>query len=239
VALLGAATLTGAILVGVLLAAPPAVSAPGDPTLSVTPDHGRPTTMFTAQYRFAPAGTQQGSRAACPVVQFEWDGTPLAAPVRSARQGGSTLCVATLRARPPARDRAAGAHQVGVAVAAGHAAQAVGYTIEGAVSPTPTRVASATPTGRRATTTPQADPTGAGVFSTPDLAAAPAAVPSRSVLPAAGPVAKGGGSATSWLMIIGGVLVLAGVGALGLLFFRSRREEPDLGFDPEPGGFYE
>jgi hypothetical protein len=236
-ALLGAATLTGAVLVGVLLGAPPAVSAPGDPTLTVAPNHGRATAMFVAQYRFTPAGTQQGPRAACPSVQFQWDGSPLGQPVRSARQGGSGVCAATLRARPPARGRAAGPHQVGVAGGAGRKAQAVGYTIEGAVSATPTR-ATPTPTVHRGTGTPQADPTDAGAFTPSDLAA-PVTVPSQSVLMAVGPAARGGGSATPWIMIFGGILVLGGVAIFGFLIFRSRREEPDLGFDPDPGGSYE
>jgi hypothetical protein len=228
-ALFGAVALAGMLAVG-----SPALSAPGgDASLAVSPSHGRADATFVAQYRAQLPATTQGSRLACPLVQFAWDGAPLGLPVRSARQGGAS-CVANLRARPPERDRAPGPHQVGVPGYLGHKAQVAGYTIEGAA--TPTRAGS--PTVNHATGTPQADPAD-NVLPLPSDPVGPIVAPSASVLAAVGPTAKGGGSAGPWIMIVGSLLVLGGVGVLGTLIFRSRREEPDLGFDPDPGGMYE
>lgn len=237
-ALFGAAALTAAILTG-----SPAVSAPGgDASLTVAPNHGLPTAVFVAQYRVLLPGTQQGPRLGCPAVQFAWDGLPLGGPQRSARQNGN-VCVATLRARPPARDRAAGAHRVEVPGMLGRNAQTVAYTVQGAASPTPT-AGRPTPT-RGATTGAAQGPTEPALFAPSGLGDPIVPLSSGPALGLAAPAGKSGGSAGPWIMVVGAVLVLGGVGILGLLIYRSRRggpdpqPDPDYGFDPEIGGLYD
>jgi hypothetical protein len=240
VALAAAVVLTGAISTGVILTGSPAVSAPDSPALTLAPDHGPPTAVFVAQYRVEPTGTQSGTRLGCPVVQFAFDGRALGAPQRSARHDG-TACVASVRARPPARDRAPGPHRVAVAGTFGRTAAVATYTIQAAVSPTP---AAGRATATHAAATAQ-DATEPAIFvpSTP----ADRIVPLDSAAPTllAAPGFKKSGSAAPWIMVFGALLVLCGVGALGMLIYRGRRRrpdphvDPDFGFDPDPGGFYD
>ncbi|GAA5177679.1 hypothetical protein GCM10023322_02980 [Rugosimonospora acidiphila] len=237
--LFGAVVLTGIVLTG-----SPAISAPGDDaSLRVTPDQGAATSVFVVRYRMVQLGMRPGSRLACPLVQFEWDGAPLSAALRAVRQNG--VCVATLRARPPARDRAPGPHRIEVPGLLGLGARAVTYTVLGPASPTPARTASPAARALSAPTrsaTAAADPT-VGDPPSPSLSIDPVVpLPSDSPVEAMTvPGAGGGGSAAAWVMIVGGSMVLAGVGLLGLLIYRSRRAEAarDLGFDPEIPGLYE
>ncbi|GIH12380.1 hypothetical protein [Rugosimonospora africana] len=236
VPLFGAAVLTGVVLIG-----SPAVSAPNDSSLTLAPNHGLPTAVFVAQYRVQPSGTQQGPRLGCPVVQFTWDGLPLGAPQRSARRNGTTACVASIRARPPARARAAGAHRVAVPGTLGRPAQVATYTIQGAVSPTPN---AGRPTPTHAATSVAQEPTEPALFAPSSLGGQ--VVPLNNGAPSAqtAPL-KTSGSIGPWIMILGAVLVVGGVGMLGMLVYRGRRRRPDprvdpeFGFDPEVGGFYD
>ncbi len=239
-ALVGAAVLTGVIATGVILAGAPAVSAPAGPSLTLTPDHGLPAAVFVAQYRVEPTGTQQGTRLGCPVVQFTWDGRPLGAPQRSARHDG-TACVASVRARPPARHRAPGPHRVAVAGTDGRTVAVAAYTIQGTASPTPT-AGRATPTHAAAGAQ---EPTEPAIFvpSTPADRIVPLDSAAPTYLAASG--AKKSGSATPWIMVFGALLVLGGIGALGMVIYRGRRRrpdpriDPDFGFDPDMRGFYD
>jgi hypothetical protein len=222
-----------AVLTGAALSGSPAGAAPAsEVSLTVTPNHGRATAMFTAQYRVVLPSIPKGTKAVCPVVQFGWDGTPLGAPVKAARQSGTTnVCVATLRARPPVEDRAAGGHQIEVPDYLGRGAQAVTYTIEDPADPSATADPNPTST-RRPPTAPATDPAGVGAFSPSDVAA-PATEPSNSVLGAATQAStRGGGSAASWILIIGGLLVLGGIGIFGLLIYWMRRGDGGSDLDP-------
>jgi hypothetical protein len=124
----------------------------------------------------------------------------------------------------------------------GRNAQAVAYTVQGAAGPTPT---AGRPTPTRGATAAAQDPTEPALFSPsgPGDPIVPLATGPASVL--AAPVGRSSGSAGPWIMVIGAVLVLGGVGILGLLIYRSRRgrsdpqPDPDYGFDPEIGGLYD
>lgn len=206
------------VLTGALTAAGPAAAA-GTASLALRPDHGRPTTPFAVEYQF----TAQG--AICPLtVSFSWDGRPLGtAHVTRPGQKATSLCVAALGATPPADDRDPGRHKVGVAAVAGHPAQDATYTIQ--PGPTPTR----TPTPERTTAGPTGqpttdqtdDPAGSGVNAS-SAAVAPIDTGGASVLGAVSQ-SSGGGGLTAFVLILGGLLTLGGLGIFGLLVYWTRR----------------
>jgi hypothetical protein len=204
------------VLTGALIGAGPAAAAA---TLVLRPDHGRPTTPFAVEYQF----TAQG--ADCPLtVSFSWDGRPLGtAHVTRPGQRPTSLCVAALGATPPADDRDPGRHQVAVAAVAGHPAQVKTYTIQPGATPTPTR----SPTPGRTTADPTRqpdqtdDPVGSGV-NTSAAAVAPIDTGGGAVLGAASP-STGGGGLTAFVLILGGLLTLGGLGIFGVLVYWTRR----------------
>jgi hypothetical protein len=231
------------VLAGAFLVGTPSAVAAGIETLTVRPDHGRPTAPFTAEYRFTlPTG---GSGGTCPAVTFGWDGRPLG-QVHSGRLRAADPCVAVLGASPPGDDRTPGRHRIDVAAVAGHAARSVAYTVDppatGTPSPTPrppdpsstaTPRPGATPT-RRATTA------GAGQTGGPGaVVGLPSPAGSVAALDPGGPTLAGqadstGGGLGAWVLIIGGLLVLGGVGIFGLLVYWSRRGGGG-GAEPEAG----
>ncbi len=195
-------------LVGILVGAGPAVAA-GTDSLTLNPDSGRPTALFTAEYRFFPA------TLACPAVQFTWDGRALKKVTPQQRRAKTDPCVARLVAIPPVSDRTPGPHLVGAGTLS------AAYTI--VLDPTSSARPIPTPSRTSATGQPT-DNVVAGGVDTSQTPLAPLAAGAPSVAGASG--GSGGGGLMSWILIFGGLLVLGGIGIFGLLVYWTRRGGP-------------
>jgi hypothetical protein len=194
----------------VALTGAPAAFAAGA-SLALNPAQGTGREVFTATYRYA------AGNGFCPTargrVVFTWDGAPIGQAALN-RQ----ICGAQMRLRPPRNRRTAGQHRVIVAIPGvpGSQASAI-YTVGTQMSPTPVQ------------SLPSMDP---GALPAADDTS-PAALPAPtagSVAPAAAANVTPGWA--GWALVLGALLVLAGAGALGTLFVRSRRARAE---SPDPG----
>jgi hypothetical protein len=183
--------------------------------VTVTPGHGVPGAPFTVEYR-EPVALLFGPCSADSVT-VTYDGAALGtAPLRP--QGGD--CVATLPSTSHGRP---GRHEVriaGISVATTYTVDPPPSPRAGPASPGPAGSAggarSPTPSG-----TPGTAPAAASYLPTPPDGRSTTLSARAITMP--GPGASGGGSATPWLLTIGGLLILGDLCLLALLTIRTRR----------------
>ncbi len=207
------------VLGGSLFAAGPAVAAVPSPSTSliVNPSEGRADTQITVVYEVR--GT---SATICPSrVDFTWDGRLWGTVARP-----SNGCVFEFTGRPPAGRANPGQHLISAKLL--HST----FTIIGrSATPTPSPTL-LTPTPYRTTAGPAVptdDMTGppAGGVDTSQAAVAP--LESGGSVLGEAVQQSGGGGATAWILIFGGILVLGGIAIFGLLIYWGRRGGSDDG----------
>ena len=217
---LAAAVVAGVAVVplGGALQPPQPAFAASSRAVTATPGHGISGAPFTVEYR-EPVALLFGPCSADSVT-VTYDGATLGtAPLR--QQSGD--CVATLSTTSRGRP---GRHEIRIA----GTSVATVYTVDPPPSPTagapdhsspsPTR-----PAGSAGSATPSATPSAVAASTRypPTPTAGRYATPSEPAITMPGPYALGGGSATSWLLTVGGILILGDLCLLAVLAVRTRR----------------
>ena len=206
------------VLLSAALGTPQAASAAAPRTVTVTPGHGVPGEPFTVEYR-EPVGLLFGPCSAGSVT-VTYDGAAVGtAPLHPQRSD----CVATL---PSTSRGGPGRHDVRIA----GTSVATTYTVDpppspriGPADPASPGPAGSADSGRSPTPsgTPGTAPASASYLPTPPDGRSTTLSARAISMP--GPDASGSGSATPWLLTIGGMLILGDLCLLALLTIRTRR----------------
>jgi hypothetical protein len=196
-----------------VVVADPAQAAP-TPGLTLDPASGRSggsiTATFVVDERFA--GKCDHLR-----VTFRWDNHEVG-------QDRGSGCQASITFKPPKDRRAPGPHHVTAVDSTTHQLGAAIFMItteDETPTPTPTRSRGVQPTM-----------SGSDGSSDPAAGVDPGSPPVTPASPVGGAVPKVAATSsplTIWALILGGALVLGGGAILGLVVWRTRRDEPDAG----------